>query len=111
MWEIISATILCLFAIFGFVAFVKALIFKIYKPKNESEYLIIDFKGKPEDVEYTLRSRLSHARWIGKSAPENIIIIDKGLSAEERKICNLICNETEIIKICTPAELYKFLEK
>ena len=36
MWEIIAAAGLCAFAIFGFVAFLKILIFKIYKPENEN---------------------------------------------------------------------------
>lgn len=111
MWEIIAAAGLCAFAIFGFVAFLKILIFKIYKPENENTYLIVDFKSSADDIEYTLRSRINRIKWMGKAAPERIIILDKNISEEERKIISLICKEYEMIKILKPSELYEILKK
>lgn len=108
MWEIIAAAALCVFSIIGFVAFVRALIFLIYKPKNENAYIV--FKGNetsPSDIEYTLRSWAARAKWLGRTAPDSIIIVDSGLDDESREICRLICRENELFKICTPVELYK----
>ena len=110
MWEIISATIICLFAIFGFVAFVKTLIFKIYKPKNVNAKLILNYSSECEDIEYTLRSWLKRTEWMGKTAPDSIIVIDSGLSTEQKEICSRLCSENEIFKIYTKAELKKALE-
>lgn len=107
MWEIISAAVLCLFALMGFVALVKYLIFKIYKPKNEDAYIVLNHQENCEDIEYTLRSWAARVRWLGNAAPDSIIIVDNGLNKEQREICRLICNESEIFKICTPIELYK----
>lgn len=110
MWEIISATIMCLFAIFGFVAFIKTMIFKIYKPKNENSYLILNYKGNAEDIEYTLRSWEARIKWFGKTAPNRIFIVDNGLKQEEKEICRLFCKESCLFKLCTVEELYEILE-
>lgn len=107
MWEIIAAATLCLFAIIGFVAFVKALIFKIYKPKNKNAYIVLDAQKSNEDIEYTLRSWAARIKWLGAAAPDSVIIVDNGLNKESREICRLICRESELFKICTPIELYK----
>ena len=111
MWEIISATLICIFSIFGFVAFLKALIFKIYKPENQNAYLILNRLEECEDLEYTLRSWIKHAEWLGKSAPDKIYIVDKNLSDEQKKICRYFCRESNIFRILTVRELYETLKK
>ncbi|MBQ7385890.1 MAG: hypothetical protein IJW04_05205 [Ruminococcus sp.] len=111
MWEIISAALVCLLAIFGLVAFIKALIFKIYKPENENAHLIIKFNEESEDVEYTLRSWIKRAEWMGKAAPDRIIIVNHNLSDEQKRICRYFCRESDIFRILTPSELYELLEK
>lgn len=111
MWEIISATLLCLFAIFGFVAFLKALIFKIYKPENKNAYLILNNLQKNEDLEYTLRSWIKRTEWWGKSAPDKIIIVDNNLNDEQKKICRYFCRESNIFRILTIDEVYEILKK
>lgn len=108
MWEIIAAATLCMFAIIGFVASVKALIFKIFKPKYENTYILINIHEDTEDLEYTLRSWAQRIKWLGRAAPNGIIIVDNGLNKENREICRLICRESELFKLCTPVELYKF---
>lgn len=111
MWEIIAAAILCIFATLGFVDFIKALIFKVYKPQNENSYIILDIKNNTADLEYTLKSYLAKAMWSPKNAPRSIIIVDNGIDDEQMKICKMICRENEIFKICTPLELYRIFYK
>lgn len=111
MWEIIAAALLCIFATFGFVAFIKGLIFKVYKPKNEKTYIILDIKDNFSDLEYTLKSHIEKAMWSPENALKNIIIIDNGLSTEQMKICRMVCKENEMIRICTPLELYRMFYK
>lgn len=112
MWEIIAAALLCIFATLGFVAFIKGLIFRIYKPQNEKAYIILDIKDNTIDLEYTLRSYMEKAMWSAKNAPENIIIMNNNLSHEQMKICRMLSVENEIFRICTPLELYRiFSEK
>lgn len=111
MQEIIAAALLCVFATLGFVAFIKGLIFRIYKPQNEKSYIILDFEENKNDLEYTLRSYLKKATWSPKNAPENIIILDNGMSKEQMRICRMVCRENEIFRICTPLELYGIFYK
>lgn len=106
MWEIIAAAVLCVFALAGFVAFIKALIYLICKGKSENAYIVIKGnKGQSHDIEYTLRSLEAKAKWMGKAPFDSIIIVDYGLSEEQREICRLLCNESEMYKICSPDEL------
>lgn len=111
MWEFLSAAILCVFATFGFVAFLKTLIIKIYKPKNEHAYLILKYTKECEDIEYTVRSWQKHSQWLGKSAPDSIIILEDNLSKEQKEICRLLENESEFIKIIKTSELYELIKK
>lgn len=111
MWEIIAAAFLCIFATLGFVNFIKALIFKVYKPQNENSYIILDIKNNTADLEYTLKSYLAKAMWSPKNAPQRIIIVDNGIDDEQMKICKMICRENEIFKILTPLELYRIFYK
>ncbi len=111
MWEIIAAAFLCIFATLGFVDFIKALIFKVYKPQNENSYIVLDIKNNTADLEYTLKSYLAKAMWSPKNAPQSIIIVDNGIDDEQMKICKMICRENEIFKILTPLELYRIFYK
>ncbi len=111
MWEIIAAAVLCIFGSLGFVAFVKALIFKIYKPENENTYIVIKADESTKDIEYILRSWWAKVKWSKKIAPHSIIIADNGLDKEQIKICHLMCNECKMFKLCTPIELYKIFKE
>ena len=111
MWEIISAALVCVFAIFGFVAFIKTLVFKIYKPKKESAYLILSYDEECEDLEYSLRSWIKRSEWLGKATPDRIIVTDKNLTCEQKRICRYFCGESDILRIMTPEELYETLKK
>lgn len=111
MWEILQATILCLFAALGVVAFVKALILKILKPKLNEAYIVFKPNKSSGDIEYALRSLEARCRWSGSSSTHSIIIVDSGLTPEQRRICLLMCRESELYQICTPIELYKIFAK
>jgi len=87
------------------------LIFKIYKPKTENAYIVLDAQENPDDLEYVLRCWEARARWLIKDNACCIIIVDKGLSNEQRKICRFMCRESEIFKLCTPTELYRIFQK
>lgn len=111
MWEIIAAAVLCIFACLGFVAFVRALVFKICKPENDNTYIVIKADETTQDIEYILRSWWAKVKWTKKLTPNSIIIADNGLNEEQIKICRLICNECEMFRLCTPIEVYKILEE
>ena len=108
MWEIIAAVLLCVFAVIGFTEAVRALIFKICKPKKENAYIVLNVGKDTEEIELILRSWIQRIKWLGAQSPNNIIVIDKGLSDEQKKICRLLNKESGFIKICTPSELCKF---
>lgn len=107
MWEIIAAAFLCVFATLGFVDFIKALIFKVYKPQNENSYIILDIKNNTADLEYTLKSYLAKAMWSPKNAPRSIIIVDNGIDDEQMKICKMICRKMKSLKF---SHLWSFTE-
>ncbi len=111
MCEIIAATILCILATLGFVTLIKSLIFKICKPKNGNAYVVLDINKTSDDTEFILRSWETRIRWLSKTDIRNIIIVDSGINNEQRKICQLMCKECEIFKLCTPEELYRIIYK
>ena len=110
MWEIIAAILLCAFAIFGFVAFLKVLVFNICKPKSKKARIILDAEELNTETEYTLLSLAQRVKWLGRNTFENIIIIDNGLNDESREICQKFCRENPLFKICTTKELLEIFD-
>lgn len=111
MWEITAAALLCFLAITGFVSLIKASVFKLCKPKHNNTYLLLKLNPEQKDTEYILRSLLSRYSWSEKDRPRGIIIIDSGLSREQRKICCAICRESEFIKLCTLPKLCEYFSE
>lgn len=112
MWEIISGIIVVMFALIGIVESTRTIIFRLYKPKTETSALIIVTEEENcEDIEYTLRSWIARAKWMGKAMPDTIIFLDQGLSKDSRDICANICKEYEFLEIMNTDELYNKLTK
>lgn len=110
MWEIIAAALLCIFAVFGFVASMKALVFSICKSDNQNACVILDAKELNKETEFILLSWAQRAKWLGKNSFESIVIVDNGLNTESREICLKFCKENPLFKICTPTELLEIFK-
>lgn len=107
MWEIIVGCLICFFAAVGMLVIFKALIFRFFKGSKGKAYIIIDPDTNREDLEYTLMSWEIKSSWIKEKSLENIIILDKDLSEEDKKLCRVYTQDKEIFKIMTPEEFYK----
>lgn len=112
MWNVILAILVTIFALFGFTEFLRCLVFRFYKPKKEQSVMVIFAdENCVDDIEYTLRSTVTRAKWLGKAMPQSIVVVDRGLDKVSRRICKNICKDYDYIALITEDELYGFLSK
>lgn len=98
------------FALFGFVEFLKFLIFRLYKSKaDKTVMLITPVKNQQEDIEFILRSCASRVKWMGHSGPRLVICLDKGMEKDTKSICEKVCSEYDFMSILTPSQLFELL--
>lgn len=109
MWEIIVGCLLCIFAAIGIAHFMRTLIFCFFKGNKAKSYVIIDPDTNREDLEYTLLNWEAKCGFLREKSLQNIIILDKGLSEEDKRLCRLFTKEKEIFKVCTVDEILKIL--
>jgi len=112
MWEIICGIILIFFSLLGFVTALRFIILSIFKPKeNESILLLFANKSNADDIEYTLRAWATRICWMGKSAPQKIVVSAKKLDNESKEICRRICNEYKFISMTDTDDFSELLSK
>ncbi len=110
MVEIILSFIVIIFSLTGAVSFMRFLLFRIYRSKQDKTIMLISpAQGNCEDIEYTLRSCAAKVRWMGKVRPYRVICLDKGMNEATRDICRKICAEYEFMSIMSTEELNKIL--
>ncbi len=103
--------ILIFFALLGFVELIRFLIFRLYKSKSDHTVMLITpAKNKQEDIEFILRSCVAKVRWMGHSAPELVVCLDKGMDIETKSICKKVCDEYDFMSILTPSQLLELMK-
>ncbi len=110
--HILLITFGTVFLISGFCDFIKFIIQKTQKHQNHNETLLISpITNRDENVEFILRSTIGKVRWSLKNQPQKIIFLDCGIDENERKICEIICNDYEYAELWNKKELKEYIDK
>lgn len=107
--EIIFKIIFVLFAVLGIVEAFRVFLFWLLKTDHPGKlYLVISMSGHDEDAELVLRSACERVRWIPDNQTE-LIVIDRGMDEETRKICEMACDDLPEIHFCRPNEVLQII--
>ena len=72
--------------------------------------LVLPFDGRVEDAEYQLRHfSFLYRKVAGNGGDGRMICLDKGMDAETRTICELVCRDVPFMDLCTSAQLEKLI--
>ena len=109
--KILLRSTIIFFALWGFIEILKLLTLTIFKSKKDNFILILSPTTNEEnEIEFTLRSMLSCVKWMGKTRPRRVILLDTGMNDSTRKMCKLICNEYEYPELMNKEELLSELD-
>ncbi len=79
-------------------------------PKDPAGILILPLSGHVEQAEYKLRALAARCRWEMGGQDILGIVVDQGMDAETRTICELLCQEFSCLMICAPEEARHYLD-
>ena len=97
---------LILFAVWGFIEVMRVITLLITKGRKDNFLLILSpVISNENDTEFNLRSMLCAVKWMGKTRPRRVLILDTDMSESTKKICRLICKEYEYPELVTKEEL------
>ena len=109
--DILSATLLVIFAVIGIIAFVRELSYLIFKDKSDNAIMFIaPINGKCEDAEYVLRSAAAKIKWISRGKNDYVICLDCGMDEETKNICENICKEYGFAKLLNKKEFFDMIK-
>ena len=108
---VIGEIIIVLLAVFGLavVCHKIAAVF-LQSDRGREVILVLPFHGRVEDAEYQLRRFASQYQEMAKDVDSGwMICLDKGMDAETRTICEMVCSEFSFMNLCTAAQLEKLI--
>ena len=109
MFEIIVKIVFVLFAVVGMLEAFRALVFWLLRTKNPGKlYLIVSMSGHDEEAELVLRSAQERVKWLGSSEAQ-VLLVDRGMDEETRKICDSAAAEMPELRLCRPDEVEKII--
>lgn len=112
MIEIILNTALLCLVLVGAVSLMHTVALKMMTPSHPQNLtLIMPVSTKDDELELALRSIRLRSQIYGERFCENVIILDCGMDAESRKICDAICTDTDSMTVCGCDELPEILRK
>ncbi|MDD6251860.1 MAG: hypothetical protein PUA85_04365 [Oscillospiraceae bacterium] len=93
-------------ALVGIVSIIKAIILRIFSPKDDMSVVIVSPMSKNfENAEFILRSWGEKTKWSREHSRMKIICLDAGLDESTRRICEAVAEEYDNIDIMTPDNL------
>lgn len=106
MGETVLLVAVLLLALYGCVELTRELVTRMMAPRTgESGIWVIPVSGHRADIEYVIRSATVECRWAEKRRIRRVWLLDMGLDAETRRIAEKLCEETDGVGLCRPAEL------
>lgn len=109
MAELITGTILAFLAIVGAAELLRALTDYMLRPSRGKVAFIVAISGHEEQTEYLLRSLIFKARAVSFLYHKPcIIVVDRGMDDETKKICETLADELGCVEICSDVD---FTEK
>lgn len=106
MAEMIIGTILAFLAIIGAAELLQNAADGLLRPTRGRAAFLIALSGHEEQTEYLLRSlifRAQTAPFVGCNP--SIIVVDRGMDDETRRICETLADESGCVAICTDSDV------
>lgn len=111
MFDIIGKVFFSLLAVVGMVELFRALLFRMLRTGNPGRlFLVVSFRGHDDEAELALRSAAERVKWSGYS-DVRVLCVDKGMDAETRGLCEMVCGESSEIILCSDRELGDILAR
>lgn len=76
----------------------------IYGRRKFDTVSVVPFRGHVENAELIVRDAMSSLRWNNRRSPSSLIIIDAGMDAETRCICDILSEDLDGVAVCTQQE-------
>lgn len=109
---VLSIFVLCL-AVVGLVEVFRAVALLPFN-KNDIDsnaILLIPICGHNEEIEMILRNAISNAKWLSSMSNQKIVCLDLGMDAETKRICEIICEECELVEIYSLKDFNNAIEQ
>ena len=94
----LAAAFITFLVIWAVMDLVRTIVISFCKNQNDI-YLICPVSQGSENIEYTLRSAFTSAKWLSKLKPRKIIILSNILDTDSKKVCELFCKDNDIFEI------------
>lgn len=97
--------VLSFLALLGLYYLVRGLVIALSKPRTERGIIVIEPVCCAESAEFELRKAAAKVMWLGRFAPDRIVVPDCNMDGETRRVCELVCRDYPFIELCTGEEL------
>ena len=104
-----AAAFITFLIVWGLIDLVRTIIISFCKNQNNI-YLICPVSEHSENIEFTLRSAVTSAKWLSKLKPRKIIILSNSLDADSEKVCKLFCKDNDILEIKSIESLSQMID-
>lgn len=107
--ELFAYILFTVFGVIGLFETVRFLSFKLYRPKQKVEQLLLcPLDGGVDDVELLIRFLHHQAKWDCYES-DIVLLLDRGLDAEGQRIAKVLAQDLDGVVYCTEETLLKQL--
>ena len=103
--------VLSFLAILGLYYLIRGIFIALSHPRSERGIIVIEPVCRADSAEYELRRAAAKVMWLGRFAPDRIVVPDCNLDGETRRVCELVCRDYPFMEMCTGEEIMKRIEK
>jgi hypothetical protein len=105
MPEIIAGVLLSFFAVVGIAEVGRCIRKYLLEPAVKRAAFVVTCAGHDEQIEYCVRSLENQANELRLGGDRLIIVIDAGMDAETRAICEKLEHDISGVTVCKTSEL------
>lgn len=105
----IAGVLISFFAVVGLTEVCRGIRDCLLLPRHGRCAFVLCCKGHDESLEYQVRAMASRARDMRLPCPP-IVVVDAGMDAETRAVCEALARDIGGLRICSAGELPGFLE-
>ena len=97
--KIVFFILLTFLAVIGVSHIVFEFLYRLFRNKNDSTFLLIIPNENNIDLEFTLRSAVAKMKKLGKNGATDIVLIDDNLSCLQKKELDILKRDFSYLKI------------
>ncbi len=104
MFQIVMGTVIAFLAVAGLVEIAVRVQEAVLRVPAGRVVFMVPVKGSDQSIEYIVRAVFYHARAHHRALPD-IIVLDEGMDAETRAVCEKLADELGCVRILRRQEL------